>query len=61
MALHVRKQYYNPFLGLPADSDKALTNIKLKEIHRLRAPSTRDWQRPLEIFGTFCYLRHTKS
>ncbi|KAJ1488139.1 2-isopropylmalate synthase [Baffinella frigidus] len=34
MALHVRKQYYNPFLGLPADSDKPLTNIKLKEIHR---------------------------
>jgi 2-isopropylmalate synthase len=34
MALHVRKQYYNPFIGRdPMDQD-ALTNIKMKEIHR---------------------------
>jgi 2-isopropylmalate synthase len=34
MALHVRKQYYNKAFGLPEDSEKPLTNIKLKEIHR---------------------------
>uniref|UniRef100_A0A7S0EBN5 2-isopropylmalate synthase n=1 Tax=Hanusia phi TaxID=3032 RepID=A0A7S0EBN5_9CRYP len=34
MALHVRKSYYNPMFGRPADSNDALTNIVLKEIHR---------------------------
>ena len=34
MALHVRKQYYNPKFGRAEDSEDALTNIVLKEIHR---------------------------
>lgn len=34
MALHVRKQYYNPLLGRDADSEDAITNIRLREIHR---------------------------
>ncbi|AFY77575.1 2-isopropylmalate synthase [Pleurocapsa sp. PCC 7327] len=34
MALHVRRQYFNPFLGRPADSTEPLTNINTKEIYR---------------------------
>lgn len=34
MALHVRRQYYNPFLGRPVDSTEPLTNINTKEIYK---------------------------
>ena len=34
MALHVRRQYYNPFFGLPADSEQPLTNINTKELYK---------------------------
>jgi hypothetical protein len=34
MALHVRKAYYNPAFGRPAESEAPLTNIVLKEIYR---------------------------
>jgi 2-isopropylmalate synthase len=34
MALHVRRQYFNPFLGRPADSEEPLTNIDTREIYR---------------------------
>jgi 2-isopropylmalate synthase len=34
MALHVRKSYYNPMFGRDAGDTDALTNIKMKEIHR---------------------------
>ncbi|MEA5533747.1 2-isopropylmalate synthase [Crocosphaera sp. XPORK-15E] len=34
MALHVRRQYFNPFLGRPADSTESLTNINTKEIYK---------------------------
>jgi 2-isopropylmalate synthase len=34
MALHVRRQYFNTFLGRAADSSEPLTNINTKEIHR---------------------------
>ncbi len=34
MALHVRRQYFNPFLGRPADSQDSLTNINTKEIYK---------------------------
>lgn len=34
MALHVRRQYYNPFLGRPADSEAPLTSINTKEIYK---------------------------
>lgn len=34
MALHVRRQYFNPFLGRPIDSETPLTNINLKEIYK---------------------------
>lgn len=34
MALHVRRQYFNPFLGRSPDSVEPLTNINTKEIHR---------------------------
>ncbi|MEO0769420.1 MAG: 2-isopropylmalate synthase [Cyanobacteria bacterium J06649_4] len=34
MALHVRRQYYNPFFGLPAESDVPLTNINTKELYK---------------------------
>ncbi|NER79357.1 MAG: 2-isopropylmalate synthase [Leptolyngbya sp. SIO1D8] len=34
MALHVRRNYYNPFLGRPANSDAPLTNIKTQEIYQ---------------------------
>jgi len=34
MALHVRKQYYNPKFGRDEHDERPLTNIVLKEIHR---------------------------
>lgn len=34
MALHVRRQYYNPFLGRPADSQEPLTNIDTRQIYK---------------------------
>lgn len=34
MALHVRRQYYNPFLGRPPESEVSLTNIDTKQIHK---------------------------
>jgi 2-isopropylmalate synthase len=34
MALHVRRQYYNPFFGLPPESEAPLTNIKTQEIYK---------------------------
>jgi len=34
MALHVRRQYYNPFFGLPVESEAPLTNINTQEIYK---------------------------
>jgi 2-isopropylmalate synthase len=34
MALHVRRQYFNPFLGKPADSTEPLTNIDTHQIRK---------------------------
>ena len=34
MALHVRRQYYNPFFGLPVDSEKPLTSINTQELYK---------------------------
>jgi 2-isopropylmalate synthase len=34
MALHVRRQYFNPFLGRPAESETPLTRINTQEIYR---------------------------
>jgi 2-isopropylmalate synthase len=34
MALHVRRQYFNPYFGKPADSQESLTNIDTKQIYR---------------------------
>ena len=34
MALHVRRQYFNPFLGRDVDSEAALTNIDTKQIYK---------------------------
>ncbi|MDA0865044.1 MAG: 2-isopropylmalate synthase [Cyanobacteria bacterium] len=34
MAMHVRRSYYNPFLGRPADSEEPLTNINTQEIYK---------------------------
>jgi 2-isopropylmalate synthase len=34
MALHVRRQYFNPFLGRPADSEAPLTNIDTQQIYK---------------------------
>jgi 2-isopropylmalate synthase len=34
MALHVRRQYYNPFLGRPAESEAPLTNIDTRQIYK---------------------------
>ena len=34
MAMHVRRQYFNPFLGRPAASETPLTNINTQEIHK---------------------------
>jgi 2-isopropylmalate synthase len=34
MALYVRRQYFNPFLGRSADSDEPLTNIDTRQIYK---------------------------
>ena len=34
MALHVRRQYFNPFLGRPAESQDPLTNIDTHQIYK---------------------------
>ena len=34
MALHVRRQYFNPFLGRDIDSEAPLTNIDTKQIYK---------------------------
>lgn len=34
MALHVRRQYFNPFLGRPADSEAPLTRIDTRQIYK---------------------------
>ena len=34
MALHVRRQYFNPFLGRAVDSTEPLTNINTQEIYK---------------------------
>ncbi len=34
MALHVRRQYYNPFLGRPSESEEPLTNIDTHQIYK---------------------------
>lgn len=34
MALHVRRSFYNPFFGKPAESEDPLSNINLKEIYK---------------------------
>lgn len=34
MALHVRRQFYNPFLGRPPESEAPLTNIDTRQIYK---------------------------
>jgi 2-isopropylmalate synthase len=34
MALYVRRQYFNPFLGRPVESDAPLTHIEAKQIYK---------------------------
>lgn len=34
MALHVRRQYYNPFLGRSVESEEPLTNIDTRQIYK---------------------------
>lgn len=34
MALYVRRHFYNPFLGRPADADEPLTNIDTRQIYK---------------------------
>lgn len=34
MALHVRRSYYNPFLGRPAESTEPLTRVRTEEIYK---------------------------
>jgi 2-isopropylmalate synthase len=34
MALHVRRQYFNPFVGRPVNSEAPLTNIDTRQIHK---------------------------
>lgn len=34
MALHVRRQYFNPFLGRQSESEKPLTNIDTRQIYK---------------------------
>jgi 2-isopropylmalate synthase len=34
MAMHVRRQYFNPFLGRPANSEEPLTNIDTRQIYK---------------------------
>ncbi len=34
MALHVRRQYFNPYLGRPSESEEPLTNIDTRQIYK---------------------------
>ncbi len=34
MAMHVRRQYFNPFVGRPVDSEAPLTNIDTRQIYK---------------------------
>jgi 2-isopropylmalate synthase len=34
MAMHVRRQYFNPFVGRPAESESPLTNIDTRQIYK---------------------------
>jgi len=34
MALHVRRQFYNPYFGRPAESEEALTHIDTRQIYK---------------------------
>ncbi|MEQ9001657.1 MAG: 2-isopropylmalate synthase [Coleofasciculus sp. B1-GNL1-01] len=34
MALHVRRQFYNPYFGRPTESEEALTNIDTRQIYK---------------------------
>jgi len=34
MALHVRRQFYNPYLGRPGESEEGLTNIDTRQIYK---------------------------
>jgi 2-isopropylmalate synthase len=34
MALHVRRQYFNPFLGRPAESEASLTGIDTRQLYK---------------------------
>ena len=34
MAIHVRRAYYNPFLGLPLESEDPLTNINTRQMYK---------------------------
>lgn len=34
MAMHVRRQYFNPFIGRPVDSETPLTNIDTRQIYK---------------------------
>jgi 2-isopropylmalate synthase len=34
MALHVRRQYFNPFFGRPVESEQPLTNIDTRQIYK---------------------------
>ncbi|MEA5572261.1 2-isopropylmalate synthase [Calothrix sp. UHCC 0171] len=34
MALHVRRQYFNPFFGRPVDGEESLTNIDTRQIYK---------------------------
>jgi 2-isopropylmalate synthase len=34
MALHVRRQYFNPYLGRPVESEEPLTNIDTRQIYK---------------------------
>lgn len=34
MGLHVRRQYFNPFLGRPANSEEPLTNIDTRQLYK---------------------------
>ena len=34
MALHVRRQYFNPYLGRPEESQESLTNIDTRQIYK---------------------------
>jgi 2-isopropylmalate synthase len=34
MALHVRRQYFNPFLGRPTDSEEPLVSVDTKQIYK---------------------------